>query len=1435
MEGTMKTLKMLLSASIFLASIALLAFPAAAYQGDDEYGLYSLVEDSLLGDSTGVYSKYLYLTRIAKNNPLSISTVSIQEPIPQPAPLANTSVYMIPKNSSEGGIDVNIIDWLPSSDLTVTGYNVYRREFGTNAWTPIADAGTKIRYFDQNITATTAYQYEVRPYTAQGELAPISMNMSTNYVTRESSGLQPDNVLVLISTNEPGFVNIAEIVPGYETSNGMLDPITEAQLQAFLGYTPGNTSFYNIIDPDGTAHNTTWHVIKHADGKIEVPLGVYYAIRRGIPKENIVFLDNIPRAENETDFALGPDAYQQYVIQPIKSHMIRNGLVNNITSIVSAYHFPIKMRYPTWETRSWDDGLGSYLWQALGGDMADIPDRVGNGHHFSRILGDTGFLCTRIDAANIDNARRLIDDSIWAEQNYFFYDPAWRATNGLNAFIDWQGPYATGNSWFLISADALEHSGLFGSRGQNWDMAPDLNQIISQYDQDHDGRLDNTFLYTGWYNYYNYQDWFNWARGAIGWNLDSLSGASFRNASTAWGTNIINRGAAASLGAVGEPYLTGHTRPDIFMHYILNGYSFAEAAYYSSPTAGGGTPWMMAFDGDPLYSPFGRSYDWRSYSVIINGMTYIRYETEGAYRDYDLDGNLACEMLGNKMKILHLEDGRTVFYKTCVSDDELKLAYSMPWLRFRLVPDTDLFIYDTDGSMLFHSQIPLGHIEQYNDGRTSVDIHYNDDIVLENDSFVIYRRYNDGPVDIFDQNGSLVITDSITGNSTRYVVKRGGDIVTSPSFPVMGIPTYGLHSSGYQVITSIGIPQEFRFDISYGASTSDILEGRYYDGRGDLIAVVSENTLTGYCIFTDTRTGVSSIINQPMPDSARSLYLLTIDRVTDMAVGTWGQRLNNIADYARQRLASRMGIAMANITVTDIISTSFESYSVTCLADNQKLTLNIGTRDSISRGGSTVETTKGEGDLLSFVENSTGRDCMKELYECATALLGNFRQTYSSMFGAYYWHYQNGVFSIMVGYTKDGSCIGITADFTSSVTTQTIENYDALGNGEIYYATSNYNGPDGLRTTTIDTPLYAMRYSAPTATAKPILTSFVVKHGNLDLLPATANYISSVLNPAVGEGVGFDSWTQAGDSIRFTYRLADNSTISVNVNTATGVASMDSALEQAISSARDFVAHRISSPQPVQTEVEGIFQYESPGPNDPIYRFTISTITFTFTIDYSLPGGQCAFTMRSIVNNFTGDDMMTIAGAASISVGVYRGLLSEPGMPNYNPAFDLNGSGVINAVDLQILKNLMYSSGQDMSWVMAVGRALAQSEHDELTWKDTEALLSKVTAALGKRGGDAGWNDVSIYDFDFDGDIDEVDLQRAQMVTDALNITPPAGAPEQMQYNQQFVNGDPTVGARIAVESAAAANQAEIQASGASITGQIAGNQPFQNLQQQGN
>jgi hypothetical protein len=69
---------------------------------------------------------------------------------------------------------------------------------------------------------------------------------------------------------------------------------------------------------------------------------------------------------------------------------------------------------------------------------------------------------------------------------------------------------------------------------------------------------------------------------------------------------MIEKGACATLGPVGEPYVQAFPMPELFFGFLTEGVlSLAECYMVSLPFLS----WKMVLIGDPLYRPFPRLLD----------------------------------------------------------------------------------------------------------------------------------------------------------------------------------------------------------------------------------------------------------------------------------------------------------------------------------------------------------------------------------------------------------------------------------------------------------------------------------------------------------------------------------------------------------------------------------------------------------------------------------------------------------------------------------------------------------------------------------------------------------------------------------------------------------------------------------------------------------
>ena len=109
-------------------------------------------------------------------------------------------------------------------------------------------------------------------------------------------------------------------------------------------------------------------------------------------------------------------------------------------------------------------------------------------------------------------------------------------------------------------------------------------------------------LYCGWYSLAKYVDAFTWNPGAVGFHIASSECSTLRNKkSRVWCKMMLEKGVAATIGPVYEPYVKAFPIPETFFKFLIDGYlSLAECYFISTPFLS----WQMVLVGDPLYRPF---------------------------------------------------------------------------------------------------------------------------------------------------------------------------------------------------------------------------------------------------------------------------------------------------------------------------------------------------------------------------------------------------------------------------------------------------------------------------------------------------------------------------------------------------------------------------------------------------------------------------------------------------------------------------------------------------------------------------------------------------------------------------------------------------------------------------------------------------------------
>src|SRR5438270_4726256 len=196
-------------------------------------------------------------------------------------------------------------------------------------------------------------------------------------------------------------------------------------------------------------------------------------------------------------------------------------------------------------------------------------------------------LVCRLDAANAETVRRMIVDSIATEKRGLW------GRAYVDAAHDTRAGYATGDQWLAEIPTQLHKVGI----PIIYENSPAV--FPAGYP------MTDCALYFGWKadnaaGPFAQPD-FRFSRGAVAVHIHSFSAMTLRDPNAFWVAPLLERGAAATLGNVYEPYLQMTAHLNIFNDRLLHGFTFAESAYSSIEVLS----WMSVMVGDPLYRPYG--------------------------------------------------------------------------------------------------------------------------------------------------------------------------------------------------------------------------------------------------------------------------------------------------------------------------------------------------------------------------------------------------------------------------------------------------------------------------------------------------------------------------------------------------------------------------------------------------------------------------------------------------------------------------------------------------------------------------------------------------------------------------------------------------------------------------------------------------------------
>jgi uncharacterized protein (TIGR03790 family) len=202
-------------------------------------------------------------------------------------------------------------------------------------------------------------------------------------------------------------------------------------------------------------------------------------------------------------------------------------------------------------------------------------------------------MTARLDGPTSAAVRAMIDAAKSAEQS------------GLQgkAYLDARGIASTAGPAPGVSPETLAFDRALLAAAQSIETQTTVPVILNQpATLFAAGECPDAALYCGWYSLGNYIDAFTWSPGAVAYHVASDEAATLHDAaSQRWCKRLLEDGAAATIGAVGDASPAAFPRPDALFGLLLRGdFTLAECYWQSLPH----TSWTLTLLGDPLYRPY---------------------------------------------------------------------------------------------------------------------------------------------------------------------------------------------------------------------------------------------------------------------------------------------------------------------------------------------------------------------------------------------------------------------------------------------------------------------------------------------------------------------------------------------------------------------------------------------------------------------------------------------------------------------------------------------------------------------------------------------------------------------------------------------------------------------------------------------------------------
>jgi uncharacterized protein (TIGR03790 family) len=314
-------------------------------------------------------------------------------------------------------------------------------------------------------------------------------------------------------------------------------------------------------------------------------IGKYYQARRGLSKENVVWLETPPEEE------ISYEKFQEQVEAPVKKALSK---LKKVDFIVLTKDVPLRFSnrgqsggYSVDATLAFFEKPLEPIKELTKAEILRLKNPYfGKREPFSH--AKFGFyLVTRLDGYSDSDVKRLIDSSLRAtpDQGLFLFDEASNRT---------QGDYLDTQKGLSAAATALTAKGFKTQLDTTATFLAPTEPLMGYASW---GSNDGAFNLDAYRR-------LRFKPGSIAETFVSTSGRTFRRAEGGQSliADLIEQGLTGVKGYVSEPYTFALAKPEILFERYVSGFNLAESFYMASPV----TMWKDVVIGDPLCAPYAK-------------------------------------------------------------------------------------------------------------------------------------------------------------------------------------------------------------------------------------------------------------------------------------------------------------------------------------------------------------------------------------------------------------------------------------------------------------------------------------------------------------------------------------------------------------------------------------------------------------------------------------------------------------------------------------------------------------------------------------------------------------------------------------------------------------------------------------------------------------